>query len=241
MTGLSPSALRRAVVICVATPRSASTWAYNAVLQILAKGGAPLGTFSDAWREELRASSEGRTLVLKMHHPDKSMRCLAKTRAAPAIMSVRDPRDSIASWMAQSGRPFEWAWQWYRTSAEAVLALDGVCQPLVLRYEDMDVVGRRGLEMIVSHLSAGLTAEQIAEIDRRLSPAAVRRHIQSLLDQGLLAQDDPARQWHPVTHWHPGHLGDGRTGKYADVLTPAQVALVTEGTRAFRTRFGYPD
>ena len=43
----------------------------------------------------------------------------------------------------------------------------------------------------------------------------------------------------PATHWHPGHVGDGRMGKYAEFLTAAQQEEILTRTRDYCKRFGY--
>ena len=126
-----------------------------------------------------------------------------------------------------------------RSSAQTLAAIAEHPNLLVLRYEDGFTESRDTLRLIASHLRIRLVgADQNAIFDDHLK-TAVQQTIEDLLRRGVIADGAPMSVWDPRTHWHPSHVGDGRIGKWREVLTTDQAEKTLHATRGFCQTFGY--
>jgi len=67
----------------------------------------------------------------------------------------------------------------------------------------------------------------------------VRQKIGKLKKTGKFGKNPDANSFDLETQWHPGHVGDGKIGKFAGVLSSAQQKKVLSVTPAYAKRFGY--
>ena len=67
----------------------------------------------------------------------------------------------------------------------------------------------------------------------------MKKKIDDLKKKGKFGAKPNADSFDPNTHWHPGHIGNGRVGKHAAVLSKKQQAQVLAKTREYCSRFGY--
>jgi hypothetical protein len=237
-----PSTEPGPIILCAGQYGSASTWLYNAVHALLADA---LGEervhrqFADS-ADSLPALPDDRALVLKSHAPTASLRWLVARSGGKVILTLRDPRDAAASLMHRFG--FDYGLVSRRVSqsgamlpplAEAGLPL------LMLRYEDGFAQRRETLAEVARFLGLAPDAARLDALFESLTPAAVRAEIARLEQAGAFGPAPTAHSHDGVTHWHPGHVGDGTVGKFARILTEGQVGDIIRRTRGYQAAFGY--
>jgi hypothetical protein len=231
-------------VLCIGLLSSGSTWAYNVVREVFAgqENQAPHAAFfcDEITAEHERTLTSAPKFILKSHHPAASLRALFELSGLPVILTVRDPRDAAASLMQRFGYGFEEALQQIASSATAILPLLDRPNVLLLRYETGFAAEPGTVDLIAARLGPALLPAVRDRIFELLSPDSVHRTIEALDARGVFTKDaPPASTWDPATQWHPAHLGDGRVGKWADVLTGSQAARLIQATRPFCAALGY--
>ena len=202
---------------------SASTWLVNVAMALLRAVGAPDVRlhFADSWAEWPDPSVAG-TLVVKSHHADTAMLNYAALHEVPVLISLRDPCDAAASLVARFDSPPVEAAGWVVASYAACARALAVRRHLVLRYEERSLGGLTGVRAIARHLGVALTPEQLAGVAQTHAPSRIKAYIRSLHETGVFDDRPASAQWDAATHWHPNHVGDGRVGKYSDIL-PAEI------------------
>lgn len=247
-------------VFCIGLPGSASTWILNVVLQLLSKdGGGPapvpiyvdesnaplpdqpdavamLSVVAQANREALEATG---CLVIKSHVPGPLMLRLAGVTRSPLLVSVRDPRDAVCSLMKRFGQDFATALASVAVSANVLAKLKA--PTLLLRYEDGFSGSAETVRMLAAALGVPCGETECADIIARFSLDEVALQVARLEEVGTFdPARSPAEQFDPRTLWHPNHVGDGRSGKWREMITSADNAVTVWKVRAFLDRFGYP-
>lgn len=240
---MAPNPNRRwPVVIAAGLVGSGSTWAYNALRLLLLEvpEAAPLhGGFADRLADLPEPAEPPGALLVKTHRPDAAMRLLARATAAPVVLTVRDPRDACVSMMQRFGARFADMRQAVATSAEGLLRLAAARPALVFRYEDGFTRDPAAVARIAAHLGLKVPPERQRAIGESLLPDRVAAEIAALAAAGAFGGAHGPSLADPVTQWHAGHVGDGRSGKWRDLLDPAEAASVMAGAAGFARRFGY--
>jgi len=218
---------------------SASTWAYNAVRLLLSNESPIVAGYSDTARE-LPEGAPGLTRLVKCHLPDTDLRQLARARRAGVVITVRDPRDALVSTVARFALPRLDIHRALVVSAARLTALASTCPCTVLRYETRFPSHVETVEALARSLGIEVTGSRASEISDTLSADKVRTRIATLAAEGAFGPDPRPIDADPVTQWHPTHLGDGRVGKHAEVLSDEEGQALLRETAAFCTHFGYP-
>jgi hypothetical protein len=231
--------MKLSIVICAGLPRSASTWVFNAARELLGENKRTFSVFSDGAPALATEMLSADYVVIKSHIPDEALLALASSQECRTIVTVRDPLDCIASLMTQFRFPFERALEAVKMSARALSKLIDSSPHLLLRYEDADTRSARTLGEIANFLGWPKSLDTVG-LASKLSRESVSKFVGDLEASGYFDDRPPAEQWHTDTHWHPYHIGDGRTGKFQEVLSPDQVALAAYEMRELRLRLGYP-
>ena len=158
----------------------------------------------------------------------------------PAVITVRDPRDAVVSFMQRFpsglGGSFSEALKAIVLSTQTVMALLRLRTRFYLRYEDGFVGSVETFDQIAALLGVSPTADVRGAILAALAPEAVRGTIRRLEATGAIRGE---AVWDKETHWHANHVGDGKVGKFREILSPTQECEILERTREFCTRFGY--
>jgi hypothetical protein len=221
------------VVLCAGLKSSGSTWLYNVAIRILKADKRRVAAFyADNFRMIPKGAEKADWLVIKTHEPSDAILFLARFARAKVFVTVREPRDAAASLIQRFGHSFEGALRDMRVIGEHMVALEKGA--VVLRYEDGFHKQEKTVGSIAKTLGVKLPAAARRGIFKALTPDAVKKTI----GKAHAADADPDA-FQPTTHWHPGHVGDGRIGKYKSVLTPAQQHEVMAATSAYARAFGY--
>ncbi|MBV8976618.1 MAG: hypothetical protein JO261_16190 [Alphaproteobacteria bacterium] len=226
------------LVLCLGLKSSGSTWLYNAVIGMLkaAERGRVAAFYADNLGMIPKDAGSARFLVVKCHEPSAGLLLLARLLRGTVLLSVREPRDAAASLMQRFRHPFAAVLRDIGREAAQILTLEE--KPLLtLRYEDRFFEREETLTVIARALGLRLRVSDRRRIFRALSREATAKRIDRLVARGSLANDPDA--FDPATHLHPGHLGDGRVGKFREVLTAQEQKQIAAATRAYSRRFGY--
>ena len=242
VAGLAANAGVPPLIICAGEGGSGSTWLFNVAAEILSRSSPEtrvIRKYLDENSLEEEFADQDGIFIVKTHTPPPWVLAFANLVRAPILLSVRDPRDATASLMTRFDENFEYVLESISSASRALAPLQGRPNVLLLRYEDQFTQKIETLETISTHLGARLNESDRDDIFARHTPDAVSETILALASKGAF-KDLPARHtWDEETQWHPSHVGDGRVGKWRDVLTDAQAASVNYATRIFRSRFGY--
>jgi hypothetical protein len=159
---------------------------------------------------------------------------------APVLITIREPRDAIASLMNRFGHTFETSLNEVSRGGERLIELSQTGRPLVLRYERNFISRPDTVERLCKKLRLVLSRDFVSQIVDSLKVENVERKIAALEKKGVFGvRPDPDR-FDAKTHWHPGHIGNRQIGKYADVLSTQMQQRVLCAMANYCAKFGYP-
>jgi hypothetical protein len=230
------------VIICTGMLGSASTWLFNVIRLIEKKCNRSVaGEYADELTREflLRLARAPGTFIIKSHHPRQSLLSAIHFGRLPVLLTIRDPRDAVASLMKRFGRNFDGAVTHVESSAATLMFIESVSNPMILRYEQEFFADWRTVSRVSAFIGSALSPEDAQSISRALSREQTLQLIDQKINDGTLNVGNPGTSCDPETKWHPHHIGDGRVGKFKDVLIPEQISHVTDRTRSYIERF-YP-
>jgi hypothetical protein len=221
------------IILCAGQKSSGSTWLYNVAIRVLKADKKRVAAFyADNFAMFPKGAEKADILVIKTHEPGAELLFLARFARATVFVTVREPRDAAASLMQRFGHSFASALRDMAVIGAHMVALKKGA--VVLHYEDGFHRSEKTVGEIARHLGVRLSADARKRIFRALTPEAVKRTI-GKVHAGAADPD----AFDPRTHWHPGHVGDGRIGKYGAVLTPDQQKQVLAATTDYTRAFGY--
>lgn len=231
--------VRPPVILCAGLPRSGSTWIYNAVLELCREYGNTIGVYSDDFPENLRELiRSNQTLVIKSHAPSQYLCELVRFFGGKSIVSVRDPRDCVVSLMEVFGFEKSAAIISVKNSADAIEKLLLENKSSIFVYEDMPdrlaAIMRLGND--IGYPVETAFAQTMAE---NLEPEKIRTRVMELERQGVLDSSNAVGSYTNETHWHPGHVGNGKIGKYINTLSKFDIAQIDRNNPYIMRNFNY--
>ncbi len=247
------------MVLCAGAKSSASTWLFNVVAEIMrgreaAANLAYVRSDRDVWRgcrsvRQFYADSpqlfpafdnSSEALVVQSQRPSSALCALAVETAAPIVMTIREPRDSIASLMKRFGYSFAGAFRAVTEGDLHMLELFRHSAPLVLRFEDRFYDREATIAAIAEFLQVDLPAAYVRHIHGMLTPEQVRRKIEVLQQAGAFGSAARSVAHDAETRWRPGHVGDIAIGQHAEILSREEALRVLRATPDYCRTFGYP-
>jgi len=231
------------VVITLGLHGSASTWVFNVARELMVEAfgaDAVLACFGGVGNEVLGERAVlGRHLVTKMHGTP-NVDVFAYLTDARVLVSVRDPRDAVVSLMRRFGSQFEPCARAIAQDCQYALLCAEAGHP-VLRYEDAFFEDPAMVARIACHLGVTVSNAAAARIFGAYRTDAVRTFAATVpsLPPERLASNGKDLLFDRVTQIHRTHIGDGRVGKWREVLAPEQQALFSRTCGPFLERFGY--
>jgi hypothetical protein len=232
------------IIITAGLFGSGSTWMFNIVNTMLSLNfpeARLLRIYTEEFLDEDIPRDGMDCVVAKTHRPPSAVRLLARVSNIPILLTLRDPRDAVASMMRRFGYEFGGALEFIRLSGEALAPLVSSPNVLLLRYEDGFTRKAETIDAVAARLGLKLSTSTREAVRAALTPSAVSASIADLTARGTFGDPPRVEMFDPDTHWHPNHVGDGRVGKWREILTNSQAAEVQSATRDFRAAFHYPD
>jgi glycosyltransferase involved in cell wall biosynthesis len=226
---------------CFGLHGSGSTWMFNLVRAIARSAGVDFVSLHRDSEANLPREALGRKLIIvKTPNPFPGFQAFIAAGNAPAVITVRDPRDALVSFMQRFptslATSFEEALAAMTTSARSLVAMMRQRQLPVFRYEDGFVGKTATFDAIASLLGVTVAADERSAILAGLTPESVSARIRDLEAAGSIRGEEV---WDHETHWHAGHVGDGRVGKHADILSEGEEQRIRAEMREFCDCFGY--
>jgi hypothetical protein len=210
---------------------SASTWLYNVVRMLNASDTSiSLQTHFFGARSDFAGfDKHGVTNIVKSHEieQDAAISELAR-RSEKIIVTIRDPRDAVASLMLYHRYEFSRALSHVTDAARLCVTFGNEVRALLLAYETGFFDERATLDLIAKHLALQIEARRLDEIFDASRRPEVEKFI-SRLGQlpGALQDRVSGDMLDPTTHWHSYHAGrTGEIGRWKKMLTESQVAEV---------------
>jgi hypothetical protein len=234
------------IILCAGLKSSGSTWLYNAVIQLIktsARSSDDRRKIRPLYAEDVKAfppsARQSDCLIVKTHIPSPALQFLVRFTGGTVFITVREPRDAIASLMQRFDHEFDICLEEVSAGAAAILELANSGRCLLLRYERKFTGKRATLSKIASHLKVPADRDTIEKICLTLAPETVTQKIEALGRKGVFGRKRDPNRFDPATQWHPGHVGDGQIGKYNEILSLAQQRAVLKRLREYCRAFEY--
>jgi hypothetical protein len=219
------------VIWCVGIYASASTWTFNLVREMALATRPPGGVtshFCAAAYDPRRFDAPG-LHIIKSHEISDPATEMAFTRCARRLLiTVRDPRDAVASMMDYQNHSFEAALAHVTAALALCVRLAGDPRALIYYYESGFHAAPATVGEIAAHLGFALAPAEGARIFDSLRRPEVEAYIATLGTQpGVLREYKSGDLLDPRTHWHSHHAGrTGEAGRWRLRLTPQQAAQI---------------
>lgn len=220
---------------------SGSTWMFNLARQICRAQGIDFVSMHRDSEANLPWDVFGsKLIVVRTNNPFPGFQSFIANSGEPAVVTVREPRDAVASFMQRFptslARSFDDALAAMVYSAQALLGMMRLRELPVFRYEDGFIGRVETFDRIAALLDTSPSALDRRAILAGLEPEAVKATIGKLEAAGAIQGE---AVWDPATQWHVNHVGDGRIGKYREILSQAQQAKVLGQMCEFCDAFDY--
>lgn len=229
------------LILCAGMKSSGSTWLFNVVNRILKQSGISkvMSFYADAIEEFLPGVADARFCVIKTHMPVPALQFLAAFNHAPVLLSVREPLDAVASLMARFDHNFDFAAREVIATADRLLMLYQAGKLPIFRYEDRFYDREATVHAIAAMLNMDVSEADARAIFADLTRDKVRSTLDDLQSRGVFGAEPDANRYDPATHWHPGHIGDTKIGKFTHWLSADQQTHILVATAPYRAAFGY--
>lgn len=228
---------------CLGMYASASTWTFNVVKHVAATLLPDKPVLSRFVADEPPEEAAAHTIVVKTH-ATTAYEELAR-RATAIIVTIRDPRDAIASLLTHNKPPFDMALN--VTEATAGMCGHFMSDPraVALKFENRFFDDPATVAHIAARFPGALSDTDAARIFAALRRDAVDSFIADLetLPSATTEFDEVTGHWDTydlLTGWHKHHAGrTAEIGRWRRELTSEQVTAIEQRLGGWMKRFGY--
>ena len=232
------------MIWCLGMYSSASTWLFNVVVML------STALFADRWvrsryivvaRDLPGELAPDELFVIKTHHTDDQAATELGRRVAAIIVTLRDPRDAVASLLTYHGMGFDEAMDKVAQSARECARFSADRRTLLLRYEDRFFDDPATLDAIAARIAGPVPREQREEIFAATSRPAVEAFISGMDALPTIVRHTAINDAVEMeTQWHRHHAHrSGEVGRWRRELTAAQVERIETELRPWMIRFAY--
>jgi hypothetical protein len=225
---------------CLGMQASASTWVYNLALDLarLFMPHQPVKGIFVPYRGHLQQLDDT-VPVVKSHGVDAPTEASLSRRAHAIIISIRDPRDCVASLVKYHNSAFWEALQDVEYAAATCAHLANDRRAIFLRYETQFTEKPETIDQIAAVFGQPLSPAQRNLAFQNSRREAIEKLI-SKLEQCPSAQRAGNDIYDAERHWHKVHANrTGAIGKWRDTLTPRDVARIELRLAPWMREFGY--
>jgi hypothetical protein len=141
--------------------------------------------------------------------------------------------------MQRFGHDFGTCLREVSAGALQLMELSRATRPLVLRYEDRFFGRRQTVARLAVRLGRQLAPSTALKIHESLRPEHVSQYIRRLRETGAFGRRVTPDSFDARTHWHPGHIGDQKIGKFDEILSKKMQRTVLQNLREYCIFFGY--
>jgi hypothetical protein len=215
---------------CLGLYASASTWVFNAVRLLHEAAKVPAKTYFFSSAANLAVLDAPLTHIVKSHEiSDPATVDALGQRAGNILITIRDPRDAVASMMRYQGHEFGKALGLVEQTLRLCVRFAPDPRAKILAYESRFAENPETIALLAGHL--GLPENpQIFLLLRREN---VEKYIAQMPAMpGILQDRASADRLDPRTHWHTHHAGrTGEIGRWQRELTLEQARAVQDRLR----------
>ena len=212
------------LIITLGTVASASTWTFNIARCLLASNRRKVVSIFAQQAEQVLSNipDYAEDIVVKAHSIDYSMLRLMNLADTRVILTLRDPKDSVASQIERTGMTFHDAVSQLSGTFATLAMIGDYSNVLILHYEDHFTSNRDTIGLIAHHLKVTVGELTVDTLLRIFGSENVR-------------EETAKGQRDTVTHWINNHVGDGAVGKWRKRLSEAQGRAVSEAFPSYFT------
>lgn len=213
------------IVVCLGMPRSGSTWLFNVVRELVeaAEGGVESFEATSLTAVDSLLVGKSRAIVIRCHTLTDAMLRLMLAAGVQFVLSTRDPRDCVASLCAQlGGRSSGWSTEVSRSLA-TVATVQQETGASVFAFEDHFIDDPETPFALVRYLGLALPDEAV----RRVASSWTKEFVQARIE--AVSDNEPTEygfRSDPVTGLNESHVGDGRIGKWRDVVPAWEASML---------------
>ena len=230
-------------VWCLGIRSSGSTWVYNVVrkvAEVLLPGKPILGPYIVRAPDVPPLDDPSRLVIAKSHETDVAAATALAGNAHAIWISIRDPRDCVASLMQYHHLEFETALRHIASDATFCTQFTTHPRAHVLRYEAGFVDAIVTIDQIAGSLGGSLTASDRNRIFAETRRQAIEAFIRDLDKLPRALRPAPDDLVDPVTKWHNHHAErTGEVGRWRHALTPEQVVKIERRLGDWMNAVGY--
>lgn len=231
--------------------RSASTLQYQIASHLVCTSdrGEQIGWIEaqrfTEWRD--RHAHTPTLKVIKVHTCTDAIAREFLQERAMGIYTFRDLRDVVASYVKHKQQTFEQIWQtgFLEDCLNNFARWTSLPQVLVSRYEWIVADAAKEVERIAAHLGIPVDAQGCQAIAQLYSPELQQQRIQQFQEQlsRTVRSPNDHRSWvdyhDKQSLLHINHLNSGKTGRWQDELSPAEVEKIDRCVKQWCARQGY--
>ena len=209
---------------------SGSTWLFNVVRCICAKhSDKSFSVYADSGGDVMSCfGDEIEYLVIKSHHLDNDFLKIIRATSAKLIITVREARDGVTSLMNRFGTSESDALSQISLSASAIAVARNMFGHMIFVYEDRFMDNKDTIKKIADYIEVEISDDFASEILAQFDREKVASDITAQFEHASadITYDD-------ATHWHVGHIGDGKSSKWSETLSDAAAAAIDEAINPF--------
>ena len=228
---------------CLGMYSSGSTWVVHAlrsVGDVLFPGTTHVMAFVETANDLPQGWSRSGRLFIKTHATDDTAATLLSRGADHIWISIRDPRDCVASVMTHMHKTFDAALESVARSAEHCGRFVSAEKSTLLRYEDGFTDDPATLDFFAGGFSRTLWPLERDRVFQQTRRTAIETMIQTFEPGHTVDDGTPGHRVHLATQWHTHHMNrTGEIGRWRRTLDEAQAAEVTYRMGSWMNRFGY--
>jgi hypothetical protein len=229
---------------CLGIRGSGSTWVFNVVRKValvLAPDRPILGPYVVRHVDLPELDDTAHLVIVKSHETDQAAAAALNDHAEAIWISIRDPRDCVASWVQYHDVPFEMALQSVKRDALFCARFTTHPRARLLRYEAGFTDEPATLDRIAAGFGGALTTSDRERIFAETRRPAIDAFIEQLDKLPTAVRPGPNDLVDIVTQWHSHHAHrTGEIGRWRHVLTQPQAAAIELQFEDWMGVFGYP-
>lgn len=223
---------------CLGMYASASTWLFNVVRQVLqtAQQEKVQVAFVSGEEKALTLELPGTIMLVKSHEISRESYILEIAKHSRKILiTIRDPRDAVASLMQSHGHEFSKSLDLVEQSARLCMSFAKDRRAKLFIYETVFFEDPATVGIIAGHLGYQLDNTAIRAIYESLTRSEVEKHIQKMPKiPGILKSRETGDLLDTTTQWHSHHAGrSGEIGKWKRLLTAQQAERIEQRMEFF--------
>ena len=229
---------------CLGMRSSGSTWIFNVarkIAELLHSDRPIIGPYIVRGVELPQLDDPGRTVLVKSHQTD-ALAAAELGRHAEAIwISIRDPRDCVASLLRYHDLEFAAALEQVKQDAWYCSRFLAHRRAGLFRYEAGFPDAPTTIDRIAAGFRATLSATDRDRIFAETRRPVIEAFIQQLEQLPRALRPAPNDLVDPVTKWHRHHANrSGEIGRWRRELTRPQAAAIEHDMADWMQSLGYP-